>query len=187
MRLYYYTAVWMKNWKFLIIFSPKKLKFRDKASDELLDDDFTFPVKRSSWRNHRFLKIFNSDFWLNPMIIISLKSPNEPLDDDFAFPVKLSLRRWHCETSCFCNNFRGDWEKVVFARGIVGRKKATLNINKIRIPLLFSNEATNCASMREYWFKQTMVATIHSFKKLLTPILHILVFRKKGQSGFQYR
>ena len=89
--------------------------------------------------------------------------------------------------SCFCNNFQGRLGKSCFCEGDCGEKKATLNINKIRIPLLFSNEATNCASMREYWFKQTMVATIHSFKKLLTPILHILVFRKKGQSGFQYR
>ena len=67
-------------------FFPKKLKFHNKASDELLDDDFTFPVKRSSWRNHRFLKIFNSGFWLNPMIIISLRSPTNLSMTTLPFP-----------------------------------------------------------------------------------------------------
>ena len=58
---------------FFYNFFPPKLKFRNKAPDEILDDDFTFPIKWSSWRNHRFLKIFNSGLWLNPMIIISLR------------------------------------------------------------------------------------------------------------------
>ncbi len=120
MRLYYYRTVWTKNWKFLIIFFPQKLKFRNKASDELLDDDFTFPVKRSSWRNHRFLKIFNSGFWLNPMIIIPLRHPtnfslttspfpsNCRYDDGIAKPLLLFLQ---CGgKSCFCN-FMGLGEK----------------------------------------------------------------------------
>ena len=125
MRLYCYRTVWTKNLKLEIsYFFPKKLKFRNKASDELLDDDFTFPVKRSSWRNRRFLKIFNSGFWLNPMIIISLRRPtnlsmttspfpsNCRYDDGIAKPLLLFLQQLHGGKSCFCNNFMGDCLKI---------------------------------------------------------------------------
>ena len=81
---------------------------------------------------------------------------------------------------CFCNNFMGLWGKSCFCNNFRDvkyqqkRKKAACTaifyqqISNSTFILKWSNQL---ASTRKYWFKQTRVATIQSFKKLLSPVL----------------